>query len=61
MVEGTPELHEKAWEIWGPMKEDWDALMRGPTNRELEFLLEFMRESTEVILRHIERLREAER
>jgi DNA-binding MarR family transcriptional regulator len=58
MVEVTPELRERAWEIWGPMKDDWDALMRRYTSDELKFLLEFMRESTEVERRHIERLRE---
>jgi hypothetical protein len=54
-------LQELAWEIWGPMKDDWDALMRRHTNEELEILLEFMRQSTDVALRHIERLRETVR
>lgn len=58
MVEATPKLHEEAWEIWGPMKEDWDALMRGHTNEQLTYLLEFMRDSADVIGRHIERLRD---
>jgi DNA-binding MarR family transcriptional regulator len=61
MVEVTPEFQQLAWEIWGPMKDDWDALMRRHTNDELEFLLGFMRESTEVGLRNIERLRDADR
>jgi DNA-binding MarR family transcriptional regulator len=61
MVEVTPTLQELAWEIWGPMKDDWDALMRRHTNEELEILLEFMRQSTDVALRHIERLRETVR
>jgi DNA-binding MarR family transcriptional regulator len=59
IVEGTERFFEAAWGIWGPMKEDWEALMRKHTARELEFLLEFMRESTEVGGRHIERLRTA--
>jgi DNA-binding MarR family transcriptional regulator len=58
MVEVTPSFQELAWEVWGPMKDDWDALMRKHTNDELEFLLGFMRESTNLSLRHIERLRE---
>jgi DNA-binding MarR family transcriptional regulator len=58
MVEVTPRFQELAWEVWGPMKDDWDALMRKHTNDELEFLLGFMRESTNLSLRHIERLRE---
>jgi DNA-binding MarR family transcriptional regulator len=61
MVDVTPEFQELGWEIWGPMKDDWDALMRRHTNDELEFLLGFMRESTAVGLRHIERLRDGDR
>jgi DNA-binding MarR family transcriptional regulator len=60
MVEVTPEFQELAWEIWGPMKDDWEALMRRHTNDQLQFLLEFMRDSTDVAQRHIERLREAQ-
>jgi DNA-binding MarR family transcriptional regulator len=59
MVEGTEEFYAASWELWGPMKEDWEALMRKHTAQELAFLLEFMLESCEVARRHIERLREA--
>jgi DNA-binding MarR family transcriptional regulator len=58
MIEPTAKLEREAWEIWRPMKGGWDALMRAHTNDQLTFLLEFMRESTDVILRHIDRLRE---
>lgn len=43
--------------IWGPLKQEYDAMMRRYTNEQLRFMLDFMRAGDAVSERLIERLR----
>jgi DNA-binding MarR family transcriptional regulator len=56
-VEVTPELEQRAGAIYGPMVEEWQAMMNRATAEQLRLMLDFMREANEVKPRHIERLR----
>jgi DNA-binding MarR family transcriptional regulator len=57
LIEATPKAHRKAWAIWGPLKEAWEAQSKRFSREELEFLLRFMREGNEIASEHIERIR----
>ena len=58
LVEVTPKFRERASEIWGPMAADWHALVSGRfTGAELDRIAEFLRLTTELGARHLERLR----
>ncbi len=58
LIEAAPEVMEKTWEIWGPLKAAWDAEARGYTREQLEFLLRFLERGNEIAAAHIERIRE---
>src|SRR4051794_28604857 len=56
-VEVTPEFYERAGEIWGPLKADWDATLASRfTAAELERFAEFLRVTNEIGRRHLDRL-----
>ena len=57
LVEVTPEFYERAREIWGPLREDWETTLGSRfTAAELERITEFLGLTTEVGARHLERL-----
>jgi DNA-binding MarR family transcriptional regulator len=58
LVEVSPEFHEVAWTIWAPLAGDWQAQMRTRTVKELNVILDFMREGNEMAEQHIARLRD---
>src|SRR4051794_8530965 len=56
-VEVTPAFYERAGEIWGPLKADWDATLAGRfTAAELERFADFLRVTNEIGRRHLDRL-----
>ena len=59
-VEVTPTLERLAGALYGPMMEEWQAMMNRATTEQLRLMVDFMREANEVKPRHIERLRRAE-
>ena len=59
-VEVTPELERLAGALYGPMMEEWEAMMNRATTEQLQLMVDFMREANEVKPRHVERLRRAE-
>lgn len=59
-VEVTPKLQREAASIYGPMTEEWLAVMNRATTEQLRLMLEFMRAGNEVKPRHIERVRRGE-
>ena len=59
-VEVTPRLEQLAGALYGPMMEEWQAMMNRATTEQLRLMVDFMREANEVKPRHIERLRRAE-
>jgi DNA-binding MarR family transcriptional regulator len=57
-VEVTPAFYARADRIWGPLSADWHAtLARRFTAAELELIVAFLRVTSELALRHAERLR----
>jgi DNA-binding MarR family transcriptional regulator len=56
-VEVTPKLEQLAGALYGPMMEEWEAMMNRATTEQLRLMVDFMREANEVKPRHIERLR----
>lgn len=58
MVEVTPQLQRAAGALYGPMMEEWAALMNRATTEQLRVMVEFMRDANQVKPRHIRRLRE---
>jgi DNA-binding MarR family transcriptional regulator len=57
MVEVTPDFYARAGKIWGPVKADWEATMASNfTVAELERIIDFLRLSTEIGGRHLDRL-----
>ena len=57
-IEVTPEFYARAEEIWGPLVRDWqDAVTNTFTAAELERIIEFLRTTSEVGSRHVDRLR----
>src|SRR5215208_4415100 len=57
-VEVTPRFYARADRIWGPLAADWQArLSERFTAEELERVIEFLRTTTEVGRKHLERLR----
>ena len=58
LVEVTPRFRERAGAIWGPMAADWQELIAaGFTAAELDRIADFLRLTTELGARHLERLR----
>lgn len=57
LVEATPEFFAAAGPIWGPMAEEWQAMIERYSTEQLRLLLEFMSAGTELEARHIERIR----
>lgn len=56
-VEVTPAFYAQAEQIWGPVAEDWQAtLAKRFTVEELVRITEFLRATTEVGRRHLDRL-----
>ena len=56
-VEVTPEFYARAEQIWGPMAADWEQTLAGRfTTAELTRITEFLRLTTEVGRRHLDRL-----
>ena len=57
-VEVTPEFYARAGSIWGPMAADWHStLSERFTAKELQLITEFLRATTDLAHRHLERLR----
>jgi DNA-binding MarR family transcriptional regulator len=56
-LEGTPELYERSWEIWGPLSELWQSRARKLTREQLEFILWFLAEGNEMMSGQVERVR----
>jgi DNA-binding MarR family transcriptional regulator len=57
-IEVTPRFYARADRIWGPLKADWDAVLAARfTAEQLERIIEFLRATTEVGRKHLERLR----
>lgn len=56
-VEVTPKLRKGALEVYGPMMEEWQAVMNRATTEQLRLMVHFMREANEVKPRHMERVR----
>jgi DNA-binding MarR family transcriptional regulator len=56
-VEVTPMLEQMAAALYGPMMEEWEAMMNRATTEQLRLMVDFMREANEVKPRHIEQLR----
>ncbi len=60
VVEVTPSFYERADRIWGPMAREWqERVGHRFTADQLDVVAEFLRASTEIGRRHIDRLREA--
>jgi DNA-binding MarR family transcriptional regulator len=57
-VETTPKLREKAWTIYGPMMEDYEAVMNDASVEQLRTMVDFMRAGNDVKPEHIDRVRE---
>jgi DNA-binding MarR family transcriptional regulator len=55
-VEVTPKIQRSAGEVYGPMMEEWQAMMNRATAEQLQLMIDFMREAVEVKPRHLERL-----
>jgi DNA-binding MarR family transcriptional regulator len=56
-VEVTPVYYTRAGRIWGPMAADWHAtLSERFTTKELQLIMDFLRATTEVGRRQLERL-----
>jgi DNA-binding MarR family transcriptional regulator len=61
-VRVTPAFYRSAERIWGPVAADWHATLgRRFTSAELELIAAFLRASTEIGRRHVERLRRSAR
>jgi DNA-binding MarR family transcriptional regulator len=56
-VEVTPKLENEAGKIYGPLMEEFQAVMNGATAEQLRVMIEFLRRANEVTPRHIERVR----
>jgi DNA-binding MarR family transcriptional regulator len=57
-LEVTPAFYTRAERIWGPMAADWHStLSKRFTTKELQLITDFLRDTTEVGRRHLERLR----
>jgi DNA-binding MarR family transcriptional regulator len=58
-VEVTPAFYDQAGRIWGPVAADWQAtLAKRFTAEELELITSFLRTTSQLGRRHLERLRE---
>jgi DNA-binding MarR family transcriptional regulator len=61
-VQVTPRFRSKAELIWGPLAADWlSTLSKRFTLEELERMTEFLRTTTEIGRRHLDRLRQLPR
>ena len=56
-IELTPKAERRVWSIYGPMNDDWVALLDRYTAEELRLMLDMMNRGEEVGRRHIESLR----
>lgn len=57
-VEVTPAFRRSAERVWGPVAADWHATLSARfTREELELIAEFLRATTEIASRHVQRLR----
>lgn len=60
-VEVTPAFYNRAERIWGPMAAEWHAtLARLFTAEELGRIIDFLRASSDVGRRHVDRLRKSQ-
>jgi DNA-binding MarR family transcriptional regulator len=58
LVEVTPAFRDSALRIWGPMAADWHStLCKRFTMEELKEIVDFLRTTTEIGQRHLDRLR----
>ena len=58
-VEVTPAFYARAGEVWGPLKDDWDAVLSSRfTAQQLDVVIDFLRATNEVGRRHLERVRD---
>ena len=58
LVEVTPEMQEKSWEIYRPLKERGDAMLKDVPLAELKRMRDFMRASRAITEERIRELRE---
>ena len=57
-VQVTPAFYEAAGRIWGPVATDWQStLAKRYTTQELEQIIDFLRATTDLGRRHLDRLR----
>lgn len=57
-LEVTPEFYAKADQIWGPLRRDWDHLLTTRfTDQQLDSIVEFLRSTNKIGIRHIERVK----
>src|SRR5512139_140475 len=60
-VEVTPRFYSRAERIWGPLRADWEAALKGRfTAGQLERFTEFLRATNAVGRKHLDRLRAME-
>jgi DNA-binding MarR family transcriptional regulator len=61
VVEVTPRFYRRARRIWGPMAREWQKQIgKRFTAEQLDVVADFLRASTDIGGRHMERLRETE-
>ena len=56
-LETTPELHDRSWEIWGPLSDRWQSRAGDLSREQLEFILEFLADGNELMSEQIERVK----
>jgi DNA-binding MarR family transcriptional regulator len=57
-LEVTPKFYARADRIWGPLASDWTSRLNGSfTAEELERVIKFLRTTSELSRKHLERLR----
>jgi DNA-binding MarR family transcriptional regulator len=57
LVELTEEAHRRAEEIWGPIAEDGMGGLARYDDEELVFIRDFLRRGSELLARHLERVK----
>lgn len=60
MVEATPEFFAAAGPIWGPLAEEWQAMIERYTADQLRLMVEMMSAGNELEARHINRIRDGD-
>jgi DNA-binding MarR family transcriptional regulator len=58
LVELTDKARARAWEIWGPIAEEWAERSAGYTDEQLLLLRDFLVEGRELLARHLARIKE---